>query len=174
MPRGVIGNTAVFGAVILSSSLGGAAEEQMSYKEDIPRLRAEGKTYNEIIAITGAAKSTVSYYCGDSQPDKTAARSRGYRKQINNYKNRVKETTPCADCGQKYPYYVMHFDHLPGFPKLFNLSRFHDYTHDIEVVKREMNKCDIVCANCHSIRTHQRTKAKSSYDDDEMLLDELD
>ena len=28
--------------------------------------------------------------------------------------------------------------------------------HAIETVKKEIDKCELVCANCHSIRTEQR------------------
>lgn len=48
-------------------------------KEEILRLRGEGKTYNEIIAITGASKGTVSYHCGDGQRQKTRERTRKSR-----------------------------------------------------------------------------------------------
>jgi hypothetical protein len=45
----------------------------------------------------------------------------------------------------------MHFDHVPGRgPKLFNLGSG-DYS--IKTVQAEIEKCDIVCANCHAIRT---------------------
>ncbi len=59
---------------------------------------------------------------------------------------------PCADCGNDYPWYVMDFDHRHG-EKEFNLS---DATHNgrsLETIKEEIAKCDVVCANCHRIRT---------------------
>lgn len=145
----------------------------MTYKEQILQLRSEGKTYDEICEITGAAKSTVSYYCGEEQPEKSLARARGYRKQIDNYRKYIKEATPCADCGNFFPYYVMHFDHLPGFVKLFNIASYKDYTQDLDVVKREISKCDIVCSNCHAVRTHYRRVAESANGDD-YYEDELD
>lgn len=43
-------------------------------RDKILKLRSEGKTYNEIVAITGASKSTVSYHCGEGQREKTAKR----------------------------------------------------------------------------------------------------
>lgn len=46
----------------------------MTKKERILKLRKDGKTYNEIVDIVGCAKSTVSYYCGDSQPEKIKRR----------------------------------------------------------------------------------------------------
>lgn len=48
-------------------------------KEDILRLRAEGKSYNEIQRITGASKGTISYHCGAGQKEKSAARRRKFR-----------------------------------------------------------------------------------------------
>lgn len=67
------------------------------------------------------------------------------------YVAEVKKAAVCADCGEKYPPCVFHFDHVPGRgPKLFNVGNG-DYA--IETVKAEIAKCDIVCANCHAIRT---------------------
>jgi len=60
---------------------------------------------------------------------------------------------PCADCGGEYPYYVMQFDHVAERgPKLFNLSD-RKY-HTMQAIKEEVAKCDVVCANCHHIRTY--------------------
>lgn len=49
------------------------------YEELILQLRAEGKTYDEISKITGAAKSTISYYCGKNQQTKSLIRNRRSR-----------------------------------------------------------------------------------------------
>jgi hypothetical protein len=61
---------------------------------------------------------------------------------------------PCADCGNGYPPYVMQFDHVRGTKK-FNISHNAFWT-SLRVVQEEIAKCDIVCANCHAERTHQR------------------
>lgn len=65
----------------------------------------------------------------------------------------LKETTPCADCGMLYPYYVMDFDHLGD--KFKQLSSMRSYS--FERIKQEVAKCEIVCANCHRKRTHSRS-----------------
>lgn len=63
----------------------------------------------------------------------------------------IKANAVCADCGGKFPPCVYHFDHVPERgPKIFNLGSG-DYS--IEAVQAEIAKCDIVCANCHAIRT---------------------
>lgn len=44
------------------------------------------------------------------------------RKEVTDYLYKLKEETPCTDCGLNYPYYVMDFDHLDGSNKSINVS----------------------------------------------------
>jgi hypothetical protein len=62
---------------------------------------------------------------------------------------------PCTDCGTRYPFYVMHFDHRPDAPKLFNVGTGVDRV-GWDMLRAEVAKCDVVCANCHAMRTWQR------------------
>lgn len=63
---------------------------------------------------------------------------------------------PCLDCKQIFPTYVMDFDHVRGEKKyLVSKLRSWHYVNE-ETIKTEIEKCDIVCANCHRIRTQQR------------------
>jgi hypothetical protein len=57
----------------------------------------------------------------------------------------------------------MHFDHIPEKGrKLFHLSKACASQHTEQQVLAEMRKCELVCANCHAIRTHNRSvKARS-------------
>lgn len=68
------------------------------------------------------------------------------------YIKELKEKTPCTDCGKNYPHYVMQFDHLRD--KKFHIG---SNTHrNISDFLLEIDKCEIVCANCHAERTHKR------------------
>lgn len=67
----------------------------------------------------------------------------------------IKAMTPCTDCGLNYPYYVMDFDHVRGL-KLANISKLMAQVYSRAVIQAEIDKCDVVCANCHRERTHQR------------------
>lgn len=68
-------------------------------------------------------------------------------------KVREMKARPCADCGETYPPCVMEFDHLPGTEKLGTISTMvHSMAWDAVLV--EIEKCEVVCANCHRIRTH--------------------
>jgi len=126
-----------------------------SIAADILRLRDEGKTYDQIKAILKCSKATISYHVGKGN-ENVRVKSNSYRSKIRNSIHQYKESTPCADCGRTFKYYVMQFDHLPQYMKEFPLSKFYQHTHDIKKVVAEMKKCDLVCANCHAERTHQR------------------
>jgi hypothetical protein len=59
---------------------------------------------------------------------------------------------PCADCGEGDPV-VLEFDHLSD--KEFNVSYGINNMSWCSVLA-EMEKCEVVCANCHRRRTAQR------------------
>lgn len=61
----------------------------------------------------------------------------------------------CADCGYKAHPAALEFDHLPGFQKLNEVNRIVT-TGNEEKTFDEIKKCEVVCANCHRIRTASR------------------
>lgn len=60
---------------------------------------------------------------------------------------------PCTDCGNKFHFAAMEFDHVRG-QKFFNLAAPAGWTY--EEILEEIMKCDVVCANCHRVRTFSR------------------
>lgn len=61
----------------------------------------------------------------------------------------------CVDCGYKKHPAALEFDHMPGVKKVFNIGeKIGSYSRD--VLWAEIAKCEIVCANCHAIRTANR------------------
>lgn len=78
------------------------------------------------------------------------------RKEKQDYSDSIKLKNGCADCGIKINHpEIYDFDHLPQFEKKISVSAaltkgtFEDF-------KDEVAKCEVVCANCHRIRTRQR------------------
>ena len=63
---------------------------------------------------------------------------------------------PCADCGKAYPPYVMDFDHRDPTTKSFSLLADKALLKNRDVLLAEVAKCDVVCANCHAIRTSRQ------------------
>ena len=75
------------------------------------------------------------------------ARIKLYRDNINT----LKANTPCADCGDIFPAVCMDFDHRDPTTKSFTISQ--GLSNLPTTIMTEMAKCDIVCSNCHRIRT---------------------
>lgn len=71
--------------------------------------------------------------------------------------NRIKAERGCVDCGLMMPDHpeVFDFDHLPGVEKSASLSSFLTGG-SIDDLMAEVAKCEVVCANCHRIRTRSR------------------
>jgi hypothetical protein len=74
------------------------------------------------------------------------------------YLQDYKEKHPCADCKINFPYYVMDFDHVRGI-KHKNVSELIP-TLSKKKIDDEIKKCEVVCSNCHRIRTHMRKESK--------------
>jgi hypothetical protein len=66
----------------------------------------------------------------------------------------VTKDKSCADCKHRFPTVCMDFDHVRG-KKLFNISIGY-YGVSITALLKEIEKCDVVCANCHRLRTASR------------------
>jgi hypothetical protein len=66
-----------------------------------------------------------------------------------------KEKNGCADCRNHFPHYVLEFDHKPEYQKIDVVYRVLR-TYGPEAAWAEVRKCDVLCANCHKIRTYQR------------------
>lgn len=76
-----------------------------------------------------------------------------YRKRNQIIANAFKDV-PCADCGKQYPPCVMDFDHADSI-KVDGVAKMIHKAVPIEKLVEEILKCDVVCANCHRIRTHK-------------------
>src|ERR1700749_2188547 len=98
-----------------------------------------------------------------------AAKERYYNENREKYRNRknervakfriyiqeLKESVPCKDCDIQYPSYIMDFDHVKG-EKRYNIGSQLSHFSSLEDLQKEIDKCDIVCANCHRHRTWMR------------------
>ncbi len=87
-------------------------------------------------------------------PESISKSSKNRRNLIRDFIIKCKEV-PCTDCGIQYEFYVMDFDHIKG-EKKFNLSVAVRSKNDIKTIKKEIDKCEVVCSNCHRTRTFKR------------------
>ena len=66
------------------------------------------------------------------------------------------KSQPCLDCGGSFPVCAMDFDHRPGTVKKYNVGSMFAHHYSRELIESELAKCDLVCANCHRVRTRDR------------------
>ncbi|MCF8784124.1 hypothetical protein [Rhodococcus ruber] len=68
----------------------------------------------------------------------------------------------CADCGYREHAEALEFDHLPGVNKLAHVGEM--MMHSRAAIEAEIAKCEVVCANCHRVRTKGRGAANAWHD----------
>ena len=85
---------------------------------------------------------------------RTTRVNRRAREAAKSYVDQAKNR-PCADCGGKFPPFVMDFDHVRG-EKVADMSRFRSGRLAQARLDAELAKCEVVCANCHRRRTQMR------------------
>lgn len=85
---------------------------------------------------------------------KIKARMKERKQNIQKFVQIYKEETPCSDCKNRFPYYVMDFDHVGE--KNFELNKAVGRGFSLTRIVKEMALCEIVCSNCHRERTQNR------------------
>ena len=80
------------------------------------------------------------------------------RRRTQRHKRLIEElkSQPCTDCGQSFPPFVMDFDHVAD--KTGEVGRLVS-TYGTGRLLAEIERCEVVCANCHRIRTFGRRTA---------------
>jgi hypothetical protein len=81
------------------------------------------------------------------------------KQQLKQKLAQIKESSGCVDCGINN-HIILDFDHLHD--KKYNISRMIHDGFSWAAIKKEIAKCEVVCANCHRIRTHDRLTSQAS------------
>ena len=122
----------------------------MSYKEEIIRLRNEGKSYGEISEILGCSKGTVAYYLKEkSVSDQPVENTSAWADKVLTYINNFKIKRPCVSCSQ-----YLHQSQLDPFDNT-NVDKIVASVFDKETFeesKRKISQLKFICANCDRLR----------------------
>jgi hypothetical protein len=73
----------------------------------------------------------------------------------------LKSQLCCVDCGQRHPA-TLHFHHLNPEDKAFNISHAITDGTSLDTIKKEIEKCIVLCANCHAIRHYNMRHEKQN------------
>jgi hypothetical protein len=89
---------------------------------------------------------------------RTQKRNRVQRKRNRVFVDQIKALAKCVDCGEGNPL-VLDFDHVTG-EKVNDVSNMVYKAYCLESIQKEIDKCEVRCANCHRIVTHTRRVEK--------------
>lgn len=99
------------------------------------------------------AKFQKNHYLAGGK-EKTHQRNLEYRQRNITFTDRYKKLFgKCVDCGIT-DYKVLQFDHKNN--KLHDVSDLRGGAGSLKVLKEEIRKCEMRCANCHQIKTHYK------------------
>lgn len=84
-----------------------------------------------------------------------ARRSKEYRARRRALVAEMKDK-PCTDCGGRFPAVCMDFDHRDPSEKFLAVSVMVVRGISLKRILAEIDKCDLVCANCHRVRSEKR------------------
>lgn len=149
--------------------------EEPTGRNDVPSEKCGIHNCRNRRAVRVASGSVKTSGCVLSRPEKflmsiasdKKSKHRHYLKNRRRYIQQAREQTalltaiavrlksrPCLDCKIEYPSWVMQFDHVRGekVADIANLVRLGSLQNLLD----EISKCDVVCANCHAQRTHER------------------
>ena len=115
---------------------------------EVARLRAQA-TQADPVRREALNSRVRDWYGGRPESRKESARKRYAKNRAR--LDELKEA-PCIDCKNTFPPECMDFDHLPGTEKVAGVGAM------ITSSIAEISKCDLVCANCHRIRTTFRKR----------------
>jgi hypothetical protein len=97
-------------------------------------------------------------YTPNERPARIAASKRYQARRAQRIRD-LKTEIGCTDCGYNAHPAALDFDHLPGSVKLGAISQLLKSGAAWHMVVKEIDKCELVCANCHRVRTAQRHNA---------------
>lgn len=110
-------------------------------------------------------KRSKQYYNENTEHHKKVIQERKKKIIYRNKKFVIEylKKNPCIDCGETN-IITLEFDHRDGVKKEFIISDAIANGFKIERIKKEIDKCDVRCANCHRIRTAKQFNWYSEFD----------
>lgn len=91
----------------------------------------------------------------ESEISKAAVRRKEAVRRNVTFVRTFKTDKPCLDCGNVYIPEVMDFDHISD-DKVMTICLMARRAVSLDTLKAEIAKCELVCANCHRVRTFKR------------------
>lgn len=116
----------------------------------------ETKPFTEFhkYADSGLYKGACNNCCTAKQRDRWRQQKQDSKEKRRGWIDELK-SKPCTDCGCTFDPVCMDFDHI-GTDKTLNVSQMVARNFAKGIIEQEIAKCELVCANCHRLRTKKR------------------
>jgi len=114
-----------------------------SYKEEVPEH--VDKTQQEWDELSYHAQY---YHLNEDRQENIREGQQRRRHEKKDFVSEKKEENGCYFCGIDEPV-CLDFHHVDDSEKKNDVSRMADSDYSIESIKEEIEKCEVVCANCH-------------------------
>ena len=91
-------------------------------------------------------KAVNNHYTNNKKyyKDKRGKRAYGIREWV----RELKSTLACTACGENHPA-TLDFHHRNPQEKDLEISKMSTYGWSVERMQKEIDKCDVLCSNCH-------------------------
>ena len=109
-----------------------------------------GCTREHLAEVFGCSKAAISNTMNGNasrQNDTAVMRRRIFR--------RYKEMVGCQECGYNAHFAALDFNHINPKDKLHHPSALISSTVTGELLWAELEKCEVLCSNCHRIHSHE-------------------
>lgn len=114
------------------------------FKEKVQELKAQGKTITQIANELGRHRASVSRHFSESK--RSWARDNRLKNKFEIDKYKVNKG--CYLCSESDPR-VLQFHHVNSEDKESTISKMLSAGRSLEKILKEIEKCEVVCANCH-------------------------
>lgn len=136
----------------------GAANFSLSFRYDVQKRRKRSSPKKKAVTKKPSAPRLKTARPATRLRPPPAPKPSGLVDQARDHVREFKKHyNTCADCLREYPPYVLEFDHVDPTTKRFNVGHA-SAAPSMEALLAEIEKCDIVCSNCHKIREYKRKK----------------
>ena len=104
------------------------------------------------------------YHKGWYQRNKVKRLAQKHERKMRMYElyQQIKSELRCSQCGESHPA-TLHFHHRNPKEKEFNIADFVKRGGSVEALYKEMEKCVVLCANCHA-KLHYEQNKKAAED----------
>jgi hypothetical protein len=124
----------------------------LNCKSKICKICKENKNIENFTLLKTGYRHTYCKKCLRDYNNKLNKKCRKTRFNIL-YLTSVKDNAQCTDCKKIFRHWMLDFDHVkPG--KYKNISQLKN--RKLSLLKEEIEKCELVCVNCHRVRTYKR------------------